>query len=224
LFLKQRYIGCLGGTFDPVHDGHLAAAQQVRAALPVNEIRFIPAGVPVHRGAPGASIADRLAMLHLALDGLSDMVIDEREIQRAQAGEPNYTLCTLQSLHAEMPDAVLLWVIGDDAFAELTGWYQWQKLFDEAHFVVMTRTTELVLPEELRVFLRGREVTTAEALQQQKAGLVYRLTMPPNEASATAIRTAIAENHAESIAHLLPEAVLSYIARRGLYRANYGNL
>ncbi len=216
---EQRYIGCLGGTFDPVHDGHLAVAAHARLALRLDEIRFIPAGVPVHRGVPGASPEDRLAMLRLALDDRSGMIVDEREIRNARAGRPNYTLHTLQSLRADMPGATLCWIVGDDAFAALATWHRWQELFDCAHFIVVTREMRRELPETLRAFIRGREAASSETLRQRKSGLVYHLAMPPHMASATAIRAAIAENRAGNIQNLLPETVLAYIAQRRLYRA-----
>lgn len=226
MVFEHRYIGCLGGTFDPVHYGHLAVAAHARLSLRLDEIRFIPAGTPVHRGVPGASPEDRLAMLRLALDGQPDMAVDEREMLNARAGQPNYTLYTLQSLHADTPEAILYWIIGDDAFAALTTWYQWQQLFDYAHFVVVTREkhqtrhqARFELPETLHTFIQGRKATSAEALRRQKSGLVYHLPMPPHTASATAIRVAVAENHSERIRDLLPATVLAYIAQHRLYRA-----
>lgn len=218
MFFERQYIGCLGGTFDPIHHGHLAVAAHVRLSLCLDEIRFIPAGVPVHRDIPGASPEDRLAMLRLALDHQSHTVIDNREILGAQTKQPNYTLCTLQSLCAEMPEVVLHWIVGEDAFAALTTWHQWQKLFDYAHFIVVTRKMRHELPEALCAFIQGREATTTEMLRQQKAGLVYHLPMLPHPASATAIRAAIAENRVESVQDLLPAAVLTYIAQHRLYR------
>jgi nicotinate-nucleotide adenylyltransferase len=204
-------IGCLGGTFDPVHDGHLTIAEFARSFLCLDEMRLIPVAVPVHRNAPFASIDDRLTMLRLALHDHPGLCVDEREIR---SSSPNYTLHTLQSLKSEMPQASLFWVVGEDAFALLPIWHRWQELFDYAHFVVATRLSEnIILPD----FAVDREAPDHHTSYEQTAGLVFRLPFSPHPASSSAIRAAIADHHAERIQNLLPEPVLSYIAQKNLY-------
>jgi len=134
--LSFRAVGLLGGTFDPVHEGHLAIARAVAAHFGLDQVRLIPAREPVHRPAPTADAQHRLAMLRLAVAPYPELAVDTREMDSPQQ---NYTLWTLQSLRAELPDTPLLWIIGEDAFAQLPGWRRWQELFDVAHFVVINR-------------------------------------------------------------------------------------
>ncbi|MDR0250352.1 MAG: nicotinate (nicotinamide) nucleotide adenylyltransferase [Burkholderiales bacterium] len=134
--LPLRAVGLLGGTFDPVHEGHLAIARAVSAHFGLGQVRLIPARMPVHRATPMADAHHRLAMLRLVIAPYPELAVDTREIDSSQQ---NYTLWTLQSLRAEQPDAALLWIIGEDAFAQLPAWRRWQELFDVAHFVVINR-------------------------------------------------------------------------------------
>lgn len=219
-----RAVGFLGGTFDPVHEGHLAIARAVGACFGLDQVRLIPAQTPVHRPPPMASAADRLAMLRLAAAPYPELAIDTREFD---SRERNYTLLTLQGLRAELPEAALLWIIGEDAFALLTGWHRWRELFDAAHFVVINREGDGVSarwPEALQEAVAPRWTNDKRALTINKSGLVCGLSLPPQPASSTKIRAALAAGHADDIAGLLPKAVLAYIARHGLYQAgDYGS-
>ncbi|MCL2873211.1 MAG: nicotinate-nucleotide adenylyltransferase [Betaproteobacteria bacterium] len=219
-----RAVGFLGGTFDPVHEGHLAIARAVGVHFGLDQVRLVPAQAPVHRPAPVASAADRLAMLRLAVAPYPELAIDTREFD---SRERNYTLLTLQSLRAELPEAALLWIIGEDAFALLPGWHRWRELFDAANFVVINREGSGVSshwPQALQAAVATRWADSKQALTVNKAGLVCRLTLPPQPASSTKIRAALAAGRADDITDLLPTAVLAYIARHGLYQAgDYGS-
>lgn len=212
-----RALGLLGGTFDPVHEGHLAIARAVGARLGLNQVRLVPAHTPVHRPAPQAAAGHRLAMLRLAVAPYPELAVDTSEFDSPRQ---NYTLWTLQSLRAELPDVALLWIVGEDAFAQLPAWYRWRELFDMAHFVVIGRAGEGpsgTLPEGLQTAVSSRITDDERALTSKPAGLVYRLTLPPQPASSTRIRAALAAGRVDDAAGLLPAAVLAYIARHSLY-------
>jgi cytidyltransferase-like protein len=129
-------LALLGGTFDPVHYGHLRLADEVSRALAPIEVRLVPARDPPHRGAPHASAAHRLAMLRLAQQEFPELVVDAREIERPGK---SYTVLTLEGLRAEMPARPLVLIVGADQLLALTAWHRWQALFDLAHLLVVAR-------------------------------------------------------------------------------------
>src|SRR5438309_11059395 len=122
----KRIIGLLGGTFDPVHYGHLRLADDVRKGLALSELRLIPAGEPPHRQVPVASAAHRLAMTRLGCEEFAGLVADGREVNR---DGPSFTVTTLESLREESPGRPLALVIGSDAFSALDKWHHWERLF-----------------------------------------------------------------------------------------------
>ena len=129
-------IGVYGGTFDPVHYGHIRPAIAVKQALGLRELRFIPNREPPHRGKPWLSAEQRLALLHTAVDGLEGVVVDEREMQR---DGPSYMIDTLVSLDEESGGECLCLIIGMDAFIGIDRWHQWQRLFEHVLLVVTQR-------------------------------------------------------------------------------------
>ncbi len=129
-------LAILGGTFDPVHYGHLRLADDVRTALALPEVRLVPAGKPPHRVAPQASARDRIAMLELGVREFPGLVVDAREINR---GGKSYTVDTLGELRGEMPHTPLALLIGADAFRGLSSWHRWKDLFVLAHLIVVPR-------------------------------------------------------------------------------------
>jgi nicotinate-nucleotide adenylyltransferase len=216
-----RTLGIVGGTFDPIHYGHLRLGAEVMAALGMSEVRMIPAGVPPHRSPPVASGADRLAMTELGCAEFPGLVADGREILRPG---PSYTVVTLQALHAEDMSRPLALIIGSDAFAGLAGWHRWEQLFTLAHLVVVERPGAPALPDAAPPALQeqwNRRLTTDPSrLSRQLAGSIVRQRVTPQPISSTAIRAALeqgASSRAE-IRGLLPAAVLAYIDRNQLYR------
>jgi nicotinate-nucleotide adenylyltransferase len=216
-----RTLGIVGGTFDPIHYGHLRLGAEVMAALALSEMRFIPAAIPPHRRPPVASGADRLAMTELGCAEFSGLVADRREIDRPG---PSYTVVTLQALHAEDVTRPLALIIGSDAFAGLSSWHRWEQLFTLAHLVVVDRPGAPTLPEAAPPALQeqwNRRLTTDPArLSRQLAGAIVRVSVTPQPISSTAIREAL-EHGASGRAQLrglLPAAVLAYIDRNQLYR------
>ena len=161
-------IGILGGTFDPVHFGHLRPALEARQALGLDEIRLIPCNVPPHRPQPFASARQRLTMLQGAIAGHAGFVIDERELHR---DGPSYTLDTLLSLHADIKGVDLCLLLGMDAFRGLTSWHRWHELIDHCHIVVMTRP-DATFPErgELGTFIGLHRVLDPAVLRMHSTG------------------------------------------------------
>ena len=217
-------LAILGGTFDPVHFGHLRIASETAAALKLPEVRLMPAKAPVHRAAPGASSAQRLAMLRLATVGLAGLAgapglaVDDRELTR---DTPSFAVLTLASLRAEFPLRPLIWLMGVDAFVHINHWYEWPRLFDLAHFVVLNRpgfAVSQALSPALAEVWRGRLTRSADALQEATHGSIYLHTVTPQAISATAIRNTIAAGAADdALLPFLPRPVLAYIRAHQLY-------
>ena len=202
-----------GGTFDPVHAGHLAVAAAARDALAA-PVAFVPAADPPHRGPPGADAGHRAAMLALAIAGEPGFSVDRRELER---DGPSWTVVTLAELRAEVgPRQPLAWIVGDDAFLGLPSWHRWEELLGLAHLVVAVRPGHSLepLPPPLASAVDGRWAP-ASALADAPAGRLLRLAMPPHPASATRLRERLRAG--EDVADWLPPAVAGYIARHGLY-------
>jgi nicotinate-nucleotide adenylyltransferase len=208
-----------GGTFDPVHYGHLRVAAELAIALDVAEVRLVPAADPPHRPAPGASAADRVAMIELAIAGCDGVGIDLCEVER---GGKSYTVDTLRVLRQAAPSRALAWVVGADAFLGLTSWHRYRELPELAHLVVVQRPG-LDLAAELRGELaswwNARATEDRRALQRAPAGAIVAVATTPHAISATAIRAALARVPLDRAAleGLLPRAVLSYIESHHLY-------
>ena len=211
----RKRIGLLGGTFDPVHFGHLRSAIEVRERLQLDELRLIPSARPPHREVPGASADQRLAMVQLAVGKGGDLQVDDRELCREK---PSYTLDTLESLRAELGSEVALFmVLGWDAFCGLPSWHRWQELLGLAHIVVLQRPDyDMDVPEVLKDLLAARSVDDPQRLANVSAGHVFCLSQTPLAISATHIRGLVASG--ASPRFLLPDAVLDYIETKGLYR------
>ncbi len=211
-----RLIGILGGTFDPVHLGHVALAEAALKELPLAEVLWLPSGSPGHRSPPVASARDRLAMLRLATAGDTRHRIDESELGH---GEPTYTVHTLTRMRAALGKAQpLVLLLGSDSFLSLPTWLRWRELFDLAHIAVATRPGFVPndggpspdLSEEI-----ARRSARPEQLTGSSAGRVTRFPMPPMDISASAVRAGLAAG--EDMRHLLPAAVLAYIRSQHLY-------
>jgi nicotinate-nucleotide adenylyltransferase len=211
----MRPLAILGGTFDPIHHGHLRVAWEAAEALDA-ELRLIPAAVPPHRPQPGAGATQRMAMLEAALAGQDRLRADDRELRR---GGASYTIDTLAELRAEIgPMRPLVLLVGADAFAGLSTWHRWRELFDVAHVGVLTRPGHGgVFEAELAGEWFTRRVDGADALRARPHGAILPIEVTPLDVSATAIRALLAAGR--SPRYLLPDAVLALIEREGLYRA-----
>jgi nicotinate-nucleotide adenylyltransferase len=212
-----RALGILGGTFDPIHYGHLELAREAMTATGLGAVRLIPAGDPPHRGAPVASAAQRLAMTELAVADYRGLAVDAREIRRPGR---SYTVLTLSELRAENGVAPLALILGADAFLDLPAWHRWQEIFALAHVVVAARpgTAFDVLPAALAPEWAQRHTEALDALRTAPAGAIVRATITPRPISASAIRAALSRGDRAAVRGLLPPAVLAYIERNRLYR------
>jgi nicotinate-nucleotide adenylyltransferase len=202
-------LGVLGGTFDPVHHGHLRVALEAREALGLAEVRLMPAAQTNLRGGARASAAQRLAMLEAAL--APGLAVDAREIER---GGISYTVDSLAALRAELADRPLCFILGADAWNSLPRWHRWRDLLDFAHLVVASRPgADLLRHPPLEAAWASR----ASDLYARPAGHVYSCAIPLLPISATDIRARIAAGR--SVTGLLPPAVIALIERDGLYRS-----
>ena len=206
-------IGILGGSFDPVHYGHLRTALEVQQFLGLDEIRLIPSLLPPHRPQPQASPQQRVAMLNAAVENYPVFKVDTREFDREG---PSYTLDTLISLREEMPAAGLCLLVGMDAFQVLASWHRWHELMDYCHMVVLDRPgAQLPTQGELADFIRLHRVMDADKLGKQSSGLLYFHSVSQLQISSTAIRKLLASGG--DAGFLLPERVLDVVRSKGLY-------
>lgn len=209
-----------GGTFDPVHLGHVALAHAGMAQLRAQQLIVLPAGNPYQKGrSPLASAADRVAMLRLSFAG-SNVVIDERELHRAG---PTYTITTLEELRRERgTQESFVWLIGEDAFAKLDTWHRWQELFQLTNFAVISRDgmASATRSETLTATLQPCH-TTLDALAAQPAGRWATLVTTPPPISSTDIRARCGRG--ESVGTMVPPAVCDYIEQHHLYKSEEHN-
>ena len=211
-----RPLALLGGTFDPVHLGHLRVAWEAAEALDV-EVRLLPARAPPHRPQPIASAEARVALLRAALAGQDRLGLDLRELARPG---PSYSVDTLTELRAEQgTQRPLLLLLGQDAFAGLPTWRRWMQLFQLAHIVVLTRPASLpIWPDSLQQQWRKRAVTAPAALRATPAGAVFNLRVSALEISASQVRALLAAGREPR--YLLPDALLADAALLAPYRAS----
>ncbi len=206
-------IGVYGGTFDPVHFGHLRTALEVCEFFSLDELRLIPCSRPPHRDAPMASADMRVQMLRLAISKESDFVVDTREITREG---PSYMVDTLESIRAEVADEPLLLIIGADGFKHLSSWFQWERLFDFAHIVVMSRPDELNYSATEDDFFSSRCSASVVDLENSPCGALFFKDVTPLAISATQIRQLIASN--KNPGFLLPDQIIEFIRVNKLYK------
>lgn len=193
-------LGVLGGRFDPPHFGHLALAEQAREALGLDEVRFVPAGDPPHKGVR-ASAEDRVAMTRLATDDHPDFRVDDRELRRAG---PSYAIDTVEELRRERPDAELAYLIGADAYAEIATWHRAEAFVRSATVVVVPRP--------------GTPRTDLDGLDEPFRSAPRRLDIVPCGLSSTLLRRRIRQGR--SLRYLTPDAVARYLHARRLYAAH----
>lgn len=193
-------IGVYGGSFDPVHFGHLRTALEVRQQLGLDQLRFIPAGDPPHKAGPKAGAAERIKMLELAIAESPGLVIDPREIERQQT---SYTVETLREMHDEFPQAVLTLIIGTDQFSVFNTWHKWQELIELADIAVMERPGESL-----------SEFATS-LLESEHAAKITLCPVTQLDISSTRIRNECRQG--TDIQFLLPYAVRRFIIDNKLY-------
>ncbi|WP_121412093.1 nicotinate-nucleotide adenylyltransferase, partial [Pseudomonas aeruginosa] len=208
-----KRIGLFGGTFDPVHIGHMRSAVEMAEQFALDELRLLPNARPPHRETPQVSAAQRLAMVERAVAGVERLTVDPRELKR---DKPSYTIDTLESVRAELAaDDQLFMLIGWDAFCGLPTWHRWEALLDHCHIVVLQRPdADSEPPESLRDLLAARSVADPQALKGP-GGQITFVWQTPLAVSATQIRALLGAGR--SVRFLVPDAVLNYIEAHHLY-------
>jgi nicotinate-nucleotide adenylyltransferase len=210
----MRPLAIFGGTFDPIHIGHLRAAWEASEALGA-EVRIVPAKIPPHRPQPVASAPERAAMLRAALAGQQRLELDLRELEREG---PSYTFDTLASLRAEFGnERPLVLLIGADAFAGLSEWHRWRELFGLAHICVLTRPAQIpAMSEMLAAEVAARKTESLATLRGTPAGKVLDMVVSALGISATRIRGLLAEGREPR--WLVPQALIDDAALLAPYR------
>jgi nicotinate-nucleotide adenylyltransferase len=201
----------LGGTFDPIHNGHLVTAEAVRRRLGVPVLHFLPAARPPHKRELAASARQRLRMVELAIRGNPGFALDDREFRRAT---PSYTIDTMLELRAELGDRPICLVLGMDSFLQLPGWHRWDELLDLCHFAVMQRPG-WEWPDSAPRWCADRRADDVSALTGQAGGRYLVIAVPRVDVSATTLRERIAAG--EDVGAWLPAAVWNFIKENELY-------
>ncbi len=213
MLIAHKPIGILGGTFDPIHYGHLAIAKFLLQHCPLSEIQFIPCLSPPHRQAPEAGAEHRLQMVRLAIKDHEGWVANDIDYKRPA---PSYMIDTLSLLKKQYSQTPLCLILGMDAFGLFNHWRQWQEILSLAHLIVVNRPGfNLTAEDWSQELLSHSQVQSCHELSQHGSGKIFIQTMPPSFISATEIRHQIPSSQAEQ----LPPAVLNYIKQHHLYRA-----
>ncbi|PVZ85944.1 nicotinic acid mononucleotide adenylyltransferase [Serratia sp. S1B] len=215
--LHARTLHALfGGTFDPIHYGHLLPVEALAKEVGLQQVTLLPNHVPPHRPQPEASPQQRLAMVKLAIADHPLFTVDDRELQRTT---PSYTIDTLEMIRKERGAAhPLAFIIGQDSLLSLYKWHRWQDLLDVCHLLVLARPGyhQQMESTELQDWLEQHQIRDSALLSQQPAGYIYLANTPLLEISATEIR----QRYHQGIRcdDLLPHSVQRYIELQGLYR------
>lgn len=207
-------IGLLGGTFDPIHIGHLRTAIQSMERLGLAEVRLLPNHIPPHRATPASAPAHRLAMVRLAAAATPGLTVDARELNRKT---PSYTIDTLIELRRELGSRPLCFLMGMDSLCGLNGWHRWRELLDHAHLVVSHRPGwQPAFNPEVEALFHRHGTRDRERLHHQPAGCIHLLDNPELEISSSRLRECIRSGNNPQ--YLLPETVADYIREQGLYQ------
>ncbi len=207
-----KRIGLFGGTFDPVHYGHLRPALELSQRYALDVLHMLPNHLPAHRGTTGAKSQQRIDMLHIATRDVARLAVDEREARRDR---PTYTIETLEELHSEHPGASLIFFLGADAFANFQNWHRWQDIIKLANLVVIDRPNAQ-LGDWAEALLADMATKPGNDTLSKIKGMIVRQQVTQLAISATDIRAQIGRG--ESIRFLLPDAVREYIDAHRLYR------
>ena len=207
-----------GGTFDPIHQGHVASAIELSKYLGVQPVELLPNSQPAHRPSPEATTHQRVKMLSLAIEAHDELVMDTREVTRQG---PSYSVLTMAEVRQEIgPVKPLIWCLGMDAFAGLKQWHRWQELLNYGHVLVLTRPASLWPQDpELLTWYATHKVDEAKLLLASPSGQVAHLKLGQHPVSATQIRQQLRLGHKPSATELAP-AVSQYIASQSLYGIN----
>lgn len=209
----SQLTGLFGGTFDPVHCGHVHLVEAAIEQTSLDCLRVIPCQHPPHRAMPVASATQRLAMLRLALTPYPEVIIDTCELERA---EPSYAFTTLSGLREQDSESAFCWLMGLDAFQGFAQWYRWQDILDLTHLLVVHRPGyQLQQSEASKALLEQRQVDSESALRQKKAGAIMLVELDAPDISATDVRQRLAEN--KSVSGVVPDNVITWLQNNPVY-------
>ncbi|MBB1289193.1 nicotinate-nucleotide adenylyltransferase [Pseudoalteromonas sp. SR43-6] len=207
-------IAIFGGTFDPVHLGHLNMAQQCVNAFNLVTLYFMPCALPAHKAAPGISTQHRINMLNAAIAPYPHFELDLRELNRAG---PSYSLLSLQELRKEHPTTPILFLIGMDSFNNLDKWFEWKAITQLCHIVVYQRPAQhCIVKGELKSYMQRANASEVAALKHSLAGKLYFLPGEMLDAASSTIRKQLKKSNKKN--ELLPDAVSHYIEVHQLYQ------
>ncbi|GAA5219213.1 nicotinate-nucleotide adenylyltransferase [Corallincola platygyrae] len=206
-------IGLLGGTFDPIHIGHLRPALDIKQAIGLDKLLLLPNHVPPHRDTPRATSAQRKKMVELAISGIVGLSVDDRELKH---DKPSYTVDTLAELRADYPEASISFLMGMDSLRSLPSWHRWHELLDLAHIVVSHRPGWKPPTDGEAAELLANYSAKPEVIREKKAGHIILVNAPQIDISSTRIRHLI--KHHQDTSFLMPDAVKQYIEQLSLYR------
>ncbi|MCK4494071.1 MAG: nicotinate-nucleotide adenylyltransferase [Methylococcales bacterium] len=209
-------IGIYGGTFNPIHYGHLRTALEIKEILNLSEIRFIPCAQPALKDQPLVSAIARFEMVQLAIEAQTNFKCDDRELERQGT---SYMVDTWASLRVSFQQQSLVLLLGMDVFEHLTQWPRWKTLFDYAHVVVMSRPKNPQIA--LTDFFKQRLITEAASLKQHTCGKLYFQKVTPLAISSTEIRKLFAQENSPRF--LMPDNVINYIEQHKIYRTLNAN-
>ena len=212
----MRLVGLLGGTFNPIHYGHLRMAQELADALKLEEVRFIPSAQPPHKDDVTVSAEHRAKMVELAIADNPIFTLDTLEMNREGA---SYTIDTLIELRESLGgDVALCLMMGSDAFVKLNTWHRWQSLLDYAHIILVQRPSaqpQEKLPSELETLLRDHYTELHDDLMHENAGFITMQPISAQDISSTRIREMLVNG--ESVRYLVPDITAGHILKHRLY-------
>lgn len=215
---RNSAIGILGGTFNPIHFGHLRMAEELAEGLGLNQVRFIPSANPPHKDRPLISAQQRAAMVALAIQQNQAFMLDTRELARDGA---SYTIDTLTSLRDELGNEISITLfMGSDAFTHFDTWHRWQEIIEHCHIALVQRphlsSEKHRLSKTLETFLHNHYSENSEELQHSPSGIVTMRQITALDISSTDIRHALKRGN--SVRYLMPDNVIDYIDQQHLYR------
>ena len=209
--MTKSLYGIFGGTFDPIHNGHLQTVASVQKQCGLKKVPFIPSASPPHRKSPGATAEQRLRMVELAIAGFPDFDLDDQELHRQP---PSYTYDTIESLQTDHPNENYCFIIGVDALLELENWHNWAELLNRINFIVMARPG-WYKPNPLPLWWQQGLVDSIDAFQNEPRGKIFEIEIEPNPLSATEIRYGI-QNDID-VSAMIADRVWQYIDENSLY-------